>query len=169
MDNDSLIQVCEIINSRYTPQFIKEAYTLLSVLFNNIIKKPGEDKFRLFNLSNNNIKNKVLIIKEIYDLIEIIGYYDYQENFMRFDGSPATLKEVVNILNIYLEENEKQLIIQEKLEKEALERLKKSNNESINNTVKQKEKENIKKEKIKENNVKKDVKDDEKEEKEINQ
>ena len=61
------------------------------------------------------------------------------------------------------------LIKSKKLEKEALERLKKSNNEFINNTVKQKEKENIKKEKIKENNVKKDVKDDEKEEKEINQ
>lgn len=148
MDNDSLIEICEKISSRYTPQFIKEAYTLLSILFNNIIKKPGEDKFRILNLSNNNIKNKVLIIKEIYDLVAIIGYYDYQENSMRFDGSPSTLKEVVSILNIYLEENEKQLKIQEELEKEALERLKKNNNEILNSTEKQKD--NKKEEDLKE-------------------
>ena len=132
MDNDRLIEIIELINKRYTEKFVKEAFTLLLLLFKNIINKPGEDKFRILNLKNNNIKNKVLIIKETIDLVESIGYYDSGKDTMRFDGSPQTLTEVVGMLNMYIEELDKKLkkIAQE--EEKMMQELKESNERAIN-------------------------------------
>ena len=132
MDNDRLLEIIELINKRYTEKFVKEAFTLLLLLFKNIINKPGEDKFRILNLKNNNIKNKVLIIKETIDLVESIGYYDSGKDTMRFDGSLQTLTEVVGMLNMYIEELDKKLKIIAQEEEKMMQELKESNERAIN-------------------------------------
>ena len=132
MDNDRLIEIIELINKRYTEKFVKQAFTLLLLLFKNIINKPGEDKFRILNLNNNNIKNKVLIIKETIDFVQAIGYYDSGKDTMRFDGSPQTLTEVVGMLNMYIEELDKKIKIILQEEEKMMQELKESNQRAEN-------------------------------------
>lgn len=53
---------------------ITTCFNLLVKLFNNIIEKPKEEKFRTFNKNNEHLKAKVLNIKQVEKLLEVIGY-----------------------------------------------------------------------------------------------
>ena len=75
---------------------------------------------------------QVLIIKETIDLVESIGYYDSGKDTMRFDGSPQTLREVVGMLNMYIEELDKKLKIIAQEEEKMMQELKESNERAIN-------------------------------------
>jgi hypothetical protein len=100
-DSRSIIQK---IFQKYNEERVKDAFSLLTKLFNNILTKPSEDKFRLFKKSNETLKSKVLLLKETLDLLKAIGYVDLDEEMLAFQGNEfSNLKEAVNILNEYIE------------------------------------------------------------------
>ena len=53
---------------------VEQCFNLLDKLFTNLINKPDEAKYRLFNKNNEHLKNKVLGIPQSLILLEILGY-----------------------------------------------------------------------------------------------
>lgn len=141
MENSKLDEICDNIYKKYNEKFVKEAFSLLCLLLNNIINNPKEDKFRNFKLTNINIRNKILIIKESIDLIKVIGYTQESDEYMKYNGDPRTLKEATYIINKYLHKIEETLKEQERKEKEAHERMIQKNLEEINRKMRQKKEE----------------------------
>lgn len=95
--------ICEKIFKMYGETFVKDAFSLLNVLFNNIISHPNEDKYRVFKKTNPNLKTKILIIKETLDLIKAIGYIDKDDEFLQYKGDAGMLKQATYVLNEYLQ------------------------------------------------------------------
>ena len=52
MEQNKLEQICSTIVKKYNEKYVKEAFNLLCVLFNNIICNPSQDKFRNFKVTN---------------------------------------------------------------------------------------------------------------------
>jgi hypothetical protein len=121
MEGNNIRGICDKIFQKYNETAVKEAFSLILKLLNNILSKPGEDKFRIFKKSNEAIKSKILLLKENLDLIKAIGYVDLDEEMLAFQGEDlGNVKEAVGVLTEYIE------IINKKLEeKEYLEKKKK--------------------------------------------
>lgn len=112
MEEDPIDTLIESIYKKYPEKFVKEAFKILNILFNNIINNPDDDKYKLFKKSNVNIKLKVLIIKECQNLIDILGYQPKDEELLFFKGDIKRLKYATYVLTKYI------LKIDEKLEEE---------------------------------------------------
>lgn len=127
--------VCEKIFNMYGENFVKEAFSILIKLFNNILSKPQEEKFRIFKKSNEVIKKKILVMKENLILLKEIGYVDLDNDIMTFQGNDLTpIKIAADVLNSYID-----LINSRIAEKEHLEKLKQEEERKrLNEEVQQK-------------------------------
>ena len=99
-----LLDVCMSIAKSNKKEMVEEAFNLLLKLFNNISKNPGESKIRNFKISNETLKTKVLFIKNILQVIEIIGYKITSEENYSFEHENITsinlgIKILSNVLN----------------------------------------------------------------------
>ena len=77
---DSLIEtnlqeIKEKNNSTY-----ETAFKTLLILFENIIKNPSDKEKRNFKTTNKAIKERILVIPEIKDFLELIGYTENKNN-----------------------------------------------------------------------------------------
>ena len=85
------------------PVDAKPAYEILIKLFQNILNNPNEPKFRNFKKTNETIKTKVLIIPEIIDTLQILGYSDSETNpteIMVFEGDTLLNFQIaIDVLN----------------------------------------------------------------------
>ena len=94
---------CEIITKKYKEEIVKEAFTLMLKLLENIITKPKEEKFRNLKKTNELIRSKILILKETHQLMKDIGYTDKDSEFMVFEGDDLTnIRTAVKVLENYL-------------------------------------------------------------------
>lgn len=109
-------EICDKIFQMYGETFVKEAFSLLIVLFNNIISHPNEEKYRMFKKTNLNLKTKILIIKETLDLIKAIGYCDKDDELLQYTGDATALKQVTYVLNEYIQKINVKLAEKEKME-----------------------------------------------------
>jgi hypothetical protein len=122
MNSDNIRDICEKIFQKYNEEKVKDAFALIIKLLNNMLSKPGEDKFRIFKKSNEAIKSKILLLKENLDLMKAIGYIDLDEEMLVFQGDDMTrVKKAVSTLNEYIERIDKQLEEKQYLEKKKKE------------------------------------------------
>ena len=82
------------------------AFKTLLILFNNIIKNPSDKEKRNFKLTNKAIQERILIIPEIKDFLELIGYAENKDNKEiltyesdSFDNINFSIKILNNLLN----------------------------------------------------------------------
>lgn len=85
------------IVSKYSTQY-KTCFEILQKLLTNIIEHPEEQKFKVFKKTNLIIKTKLLVIPEIIDVLNILGYEE-DENTYFYDGhSLDSLKECITVI-----------------------------------------------------------------------
>lgn len=93
-------QIQDIVTKR--PNEFKTAFEILTKLLNNIIEHPEEPKYRVLKKTNIVISTKLLIIPEIIDVLNILGYEEgtgEKENCMLYEGNCfETLKDCVEII-----------------------------------------------------------------------
>ena len=98
----------EIIKKR--PEEYRTAFQILNKLINNIINNPNEQKFRGIKKSNLAIKEKLLNIPEIVDVLNILGYEEgtgEKSDFYLYEGNRfESLKECSELLNKFLSTSE---------------------------------------------------------------
>ena len=91
----------EIVKKR--PNEYKTAFEILTKLLKNIVEKPDEQKFRVIKKSNAIISSKLLIIPEIIEVLEILGYVEgtgEKENCYLYEGDRfESLNDCLEILN----------------------------------------------------------------------
>ena len=118
MDDDPIDKIIDDIYNNYNEKYIKDTFTILRKLFNNIINNPDEEKFKIFKKTNINIRMKVLFIKECKDLIDLLGYVVKDEECLIFKGDISRLKYASYVLTIYIQKIEENLEKKEKEEEE---------------------------------------------------
>lgn len=119
----------ELILSKYNEDAIYDSWTLILKLLNNIVKTPGDDKFRLFKKTNEAIKKKVLMISENLKLIKDIGYVDLDDELLAFQGDDLTnIKNAISDIGHQLE-----ILTKKKAEKQYEEELKRQEQLRKNN------------------------------------
>ena len=101
-NDDPVDKIIETIYNKYNGKYVKEAFKILNMLFNNIINNPDEDKFKIFKKTNGNIQLKVLIIKECRNLIDILGYEELDEERLVFKGDIKRLKYATYVLKKHM-------------------------------------------------------------------
>ena len=84
MESDDLDKIVDDIYKTYDAKRVKEAYKILNKLFNNIINNPDEEKYKIFNKGNINLKIKVLLIKECQDILNSLGYVELDNERLIF-------------------------------------------------------------------------------------
>jgi hypothetical protein len=98
----------EIVKNK--PNEYRTAFGVLVKLLNNIIENPNEPKFRGIKKSNLVVKTKLLIIPEIVDVLNILGFEEgtgEKEDFYLYEGNRfESLKECVELLNNLLSNSE---------------------------------------------------------------
>ena len=62
------------------PNEYKKAFQILQQIFLNIIRHPKEISYRKLFLTNQHIKNNLLIIQEIIDILSNIGFTPLEPN-----------------------------------------------------------------------------------------
>ena len=91
----------EIVKKR--PNEYKTAFEILTKLLKNIVENPNEEKFRVIKKSNIIISSKLLIIPEIVEVLEILGYVPgtgEKENCYLYEGDRfESLNDCLEILN----------------------------------------------------------------------
>ena len=117
-ENDPIDEIIGNIYNKYNGKYVKDAFKILNILFNNIINNPDEEKFKIFKKSNGNIKLKVLIIKECQSLIDILGYVEKDGECLIFKGDISRLKYATYVLKKYLNKIEEMLEEQKRMEEE---------------------------------------------------
>lgn len=155
LNEQKVREICDLILTKYSEKFIKEAFHLLTVLFANIINNPSEDKFKNFKKSNNALKTKVLIMKENLDLIKEIGYVDVDDNILKYTGTVEQLKKAEFILHGYIERLEKKLSEEAQKQEEEKQKEIRKNMEEINRRMREK--------RIEEEKIRKQLENDRKE------
>ncbi len=96
---DIVRTTCDTITKKYKEEIVKDAFSLIIKLLENIITKPKEEKFRNFKKTNELIKSKILILRETHQLMIDIGYRDRDSEFMVFEGEDVTkIKQATKIL-----------------------------------------------------------------------
>lgn len=109
--------IVEIFKSNQLNQ-VKDCFTLLNKLFNNIIANPNESKFRQFNKNNEHLKTKVLNLKGTIDLLLSVGYTESIETtdlYIYSSNSTDSLKKTCELLTQSLKLIENKLQEKEKL------------------------------------------------------
>ena len=78
-----------------------QGFKILLKLLQNIHNNPIALNYRLIKTSNNTIKNSLLIVNSISELIEYIGYKKTKEDFYELssDGSIENVDICIGILN----------------------------------------------------------------------
>ena len=117
-EEDPIDTIIESIYKKYPENFVREAFKILNILFNNIINHPDEDKYKLFKKSNINIKLKVLIIKECQNLIDILGYKPKDDELLLFEGDAKKLKYATYVLTNYIHKIDESLEEKKRIEEE---------------------------------------------------
>lgn len=115
-DDNQMRDICEKITKNYRDEAVRDAFSLIQKLLNNIINNPNEEKFRSFKKTNENIKKKILIIKETLEFMKYVGYADLDTEIMAYTNKDLTkLKTAVKVLQDYLDLIDKKLKEQEYL------------------------------------------------------
>ena len=75
---------------------------ILNTLLSNVVKQPGEAKFRKINAANEKIRSSVFLIPKVHELLLLLGYKQQNEAYV-LDGSDlrlvnSTLKQIAPIL-----------------------------------------------------------------------
>ena len=85
-----------------------QGFKILLKLLQNIHNNPSALNYRLIKTSNNTIKNSLLIVNSITELIEYIGYKKTKEDFYELssDGSIENVDICIGILNQYINQIE---------------------------------------------------------------
>lgn len=122
-NTDDLIKsTCEKIVNKYREENVKDAFSLISKLLNNILANPRDSKFRNFKRTNELIKSKILVLKETQQLMYDIGYKELDSEYLVFEGEDVSkIKTAVRIIDEYLNKLNKIIEQQEvrKREEEA--------------------------------------------------
>jgi len=118
MEKDPIDDILGNIYNSYNKKYVKEAFKILNILFNNIINNPNEEKFKIFKKSNPNIKLKVLLIKESQSLLDILGYTEKDDECLIFKGDIKRLKYATYVLKSYLNQIEEMLEEEKRKEEE---------------------------------------------------
>ena len=120
LDND-LDKIIEDIMKRYVDSKVKEAFEIMLKLWNNIIKNPTEEKFRIFKKTNEVIKTKVLVMKEFTKLMIAVGYSDLDKDAMMFlEEDHVKLKKGIEAINKSMK-----ILLEKEKEQEKLDEIKK--------------------------------------------
>ena len=92
-----------------------QGFKILLKLLQNIHNNPSALKYRLIKTSNNTIKNSLLIVNSISELIEYIGYKKTKEDFYELssDGSIENVDICIGILNQYINQIEEKVYVKE--------------------------------------------------------
>ena len=118
MEEDPIDPIIETIYKKYPENYVRDAFKILNILFNNIINNPDEDKYKLFKKTNINIKLKVLMIKECQDLIDILGYEPKDDEHLFFKGEIKRLKYATYVLTNYMHKIDEELEEKKRIEEE---------------------------------------------------
>lgn len=111
-NTSELYNICHTIKEIYKnyDEKLHSAYNLLLKMLNNIITNPNEQKFRLFKLTNDSIKAKILCIHEIMELLYTIGYTDLdKENLVFKNIKTDSVKKAIEVIGIFNKELEERL------------------------------------------------------------
>jgi hypothetical protein len=96
---ESIKSICEDIMKRYRTEPVSDAFTLVIKLLNNIITNPRDSKFRNFKKTNELIKSKILLIKENYTLMKLIGYEDVDAEMMTYKSEDVSkVKTAIKVI-----------------------------------------------------------------------
>ena len=102
---DELVQ--NLIYNDIKIEVLISAFQLLAKLFQNIISNPTEEKFKIFKLTNEAIKTKILVIPETVSLLKSVGYESTNDELMTYKSNDMKpLEFTVDLLNkkiVYLE------------------------------------------------------------------
>ena len=94
----------EIVQSY--PKEYKTSFEILSKLLSNIIENPDNKKFRIVKRSNTIIQSKLLVIPQITDVLNVLGYEEGTGdnlNCLVYEGySFEPLQECLSLLKEYL-------------------------------------------------------------------
>ena len=100
------------IAKRY-PTTYKKAFQILYQCILNIIRHPNDISYHKIFLTNQQIKNHLLIIPEILDVMENIGFSKIESSsnsYLIYQGkSMDTLDDCILILNKFLSQNQTQM------------------------------------------------------------
>ena len=118
MEKDPIDEVLDIIYTKYSKKYVKEAFKILEKLFFNIINNPDDEKYKNFKKTNPNIKLKVLLIEEAIGFLLILGYEKKDDEFLVFKGDISRLKYATNVLKNYIEKIEKMMEEEKRIEEE---------------------------------------------------
>ena len=114
----TIYNLCNEIKKKYSEESTHTAYHLLLKLLNNIVNNPNEAKFRIFKKTNEAIKTKILVIKEIHEMLISMGYTDTDADNMTYkDPKVDKLKKAIDIISIYTKEIEEEFNRRELLKK----------------------------------------------------
>ena len=116
--SDELDKIVSDIYKTYDAKHVKEAYRILNKLFDNIINNPDEEKFKIFNKGNINLRLKVLLIKECQDILNSLGYVELDSERLIFKGDIKRLKYTTYVLKKIIIEIDEILEKKEKEEEE---------------------------------------------------
>jgi len=128
METDKLETMIKLIINRSNKDLVKDAFDIILTLIGNIISKPNEEKFRMFKKSNENLKKRVLGVRDIKELLIELGYIDIDEDFMAFQGSELIkLKTASALMEDFIDSTDRSREEQEEYEKQI--RIKRNNEE----------------------------------------
>jgi len=141
MESNNLQKICSDINEKYSEEAIHTAFSLLLKMLQNIASNPNEPKFRQFKKTNEAIKTKILVVKEIALLLKEIGYEESDSDILTFkEVKTDKVKQAIDIIQTINKEAEEKI-----RHKEIQEQAKKNNKNILNDEVNQRLREEAKK------------------------
>lgn len=145
---NEMYSIVQKISSTNQIDITLQGFKILLKLLQNIHNNPSELKFRLIKTSNNAIKNTLLPVNNIIELIEYIGYKKTNKDFYEL-ASNESMENVdicIGILNQYINQIGEKVYI-----KEAAKTI------TMNNEEVRKEKERMMKKMQEEKKAKEDI------------
>lgn len=123
-------KTCSDIKANHKDEdLINTAYSLLLKFLANIIKNPNDPKFRIFKKSNENIKAKILCIKETETLLKEIGFVEEDGNLVFKNSKVDSIQKGVNVIETFKKEIDEKVRLKQE-HKQNLEQIKL--NEDVN-------------------------------------
>lgn len=99
---DLLKDMLTEIHKSNPKEMCEEALKILIKLFTNIVSNPKELRFRNFKKTNNTIKTHVLIIPDILNVLEVLGYSESStdKDILVYEGeSLSNFSTAIEVLN----------------------------------------------------------------------
>lgn len=79
---------CEVLNlENVTGNVYTESVTILLKILDNVIREPHNDKYRTIRLENKVIKEKLLCLNGVRELLQKIGFVEVRSISFKFSGT----------------------------------------------------------------------------------